>query len=204
MNPNGITYALIIAVENYNKPSLFKKVSYAAKDADDVKDALLSIGIDTENIKVLIDTDATHTAIITELKFLSNRVTKDDRIIFFFAGHGAFFDDTNWIIPVDAYKNSMKDTCIKISSILRYLKKSNTNRNIVFIDSCHSGFEPGEIIRGIDSAFMADELKYRYKDEEYCCGFASSKSNQKSISDPKLQNGVWTHYLVLLRNLLIN
>ena len=196
MNPNGITYALIIAVENYNQPSVFKKVSYATKDAKDLNNALIATGVHEDDIKLLIDKEATHTAINAELKNLSRKVTKVDRIILFFAGHGAYFDETNWIIPVDAYKTNMRDTCIKIDSLLGHLKKSGTRRNLIFIDSCHSGFEPGENIRDIDDSFMPDELVYHYSKEEYCCGFASSKSNQKSISHPTLQNGVWTHFLV--------
>lgn len=196
MNPNGITYALIIAVENYNQPSDFKKVAYATKDAKDLKDALIAVGVHKDDIKPLIDKDAAHSAINAELKGLSKKVTKDDRVIIFFAGHGAYFDETNWIIPVDAYKTNMRDTCIKIDNLLGQLKKTGTKRNLIFIDSCHSGFEPGENVRDIDDSFLPDELIYNYMNEEYCCGFASSKSNQKSISDPSLQNGVWTHFLV--------
>lgn len=196
MNPNGITYALIIAVEKYIQSANFKKVAHARKDANDIKNALLNIGIYNDDIKLLIDNDATHTAINAELKHIAKRVTKDDRIIIFFAGHGTYFDETNWIIPVDAYKTNMRDTCVKIDTILGYLKKSGTKRNLIFIDSCHSGFEPGEDARDIDDSFMPDELVYHYSKEEYCCGFASSKSNQKSISNPTLKNGVWTHFLV--------
>ena len=189
----GITYALIIAVENYSKPD-FKKVSYAAKDAKDLSEAFAALGI-TE-ITCLIDKDATFTAISTEIKRLSMKATKFDRIMIFFAGHGIYLEEENRIVPVDAYVTSLKDSTIAISSILGYLKKSGSKKNILFLDCCHSGFEPGENIRDVSTAFLADELKYNYRNEEYCCGFASSKSNQKSISDFNLKNGVWSHYLI--------
>ena len=196
MNLSGITYALIIAVENYNQHKNFKKVTYASKDLTDLKKALLGLGIHEYEIIPLIDKDATYTAINTELKQLSRRVTKDDRIIIFFAGHGVYVEEKNWIVPVDAYINSLKETCISIGSILGHLKKSSCKKNLIFLDCCHSGFEPGDIIRDISTDFLADELLYNYRNEEYCCGFASSKSDQKSISNPELKNGVWSHFLI--------
>jgi hypothetical protein len=196
MNPNGITYALIIAVENYNQSKNFKKVSYASNDAEDLFKALIKLELDKDNIKCLIDKDATFTAINTEVKNISKRTTDDDRIIIFFAGHGAFVDEENRIIPVDAYMTNLKETSITISSILGHLKKSSSKRNLLFFDCCHSGFEPGDIVRDISTDFLSDELMYNYRNEEYCCGFASSKSDQKSISSPILKNGVWSHFLI--------
>ena len=67
MSINGITYALIIAVENYNQKKNFKKVSYASKDLKDLRQALLELGIHKNEIISLLDKDATYTAINTEL-----------------------------------------------------------------------------------------------------------------------------------------
>ncbi|HTB52448.1 MAG TPA: caspase family protein [Ferruginibacter sp.] len=193
-----VTYALIIAIENYTH---FRKVAFAIKDGQDLKDALTKIGLEEDDIKILSDKDATKNSIISELEILSKRATKDDRIIFFFAGHGTFIEDQNYIIPVDAYKNiSLKGSCISISTILGYLKKSNCTKNILFLDCCHSGFEPGDTIRDANISFLADELKLQYRSEEYCCGFASSKSNETSISNGQLRNGVWTHFLIRALN----
>ncbi len=190
------TYALIITIENYNQAATFKKVSFATKDGQDLKGALTAIGVDKVNINILNDKDATYKAILAELDLISRRATKNDRVIIFFAGHGTFIDDLNYIIPVDAYTVNLKDSCISIPTILGYLKKSECTKNIVFLDCCHSGFEPGDIVRDVDNSFLADELKYIYRNEEYCCGFASSKSHEKSVSNPNLQNGVWTSFLI--------
>lgn len=189
------TYALIICVENYTS-SHIRKVAFAEKDGRDLKDVLVTLGVEEENIKILANTEATSTAILAELELLNRRVTKNDRVIFFFSGHGTYIGGENYIMPVDAYPTHLKGTCVAISSILGFLKKNSSNKKIIFLDCCHSGFEPGENIKDADDSFLADELIYHYKDEEYCCGFASSKSHEKSISDKKLQNGVWTHYLL--------
>ncbi len=193
---SGVTYCLIIAIENYNQSKHFKNVSYAAKDAKDLKETLLGLGIYEEDVISLIDKDATFMAINTEIKQLSKRATKDDRIILFFAGHGVFVEEKNCIVPVDAYIANLKETCITIDSIMGQLKTSLSKKNILFLDCCHSGFEPGKIVRDISTNFLADELLYNFRDEEYCCGFASCKSDQKSISSNILKNGVWSHFLI--------
>lgn len=193
---SGVSYALVVAVENYSNPQNFSKVKYAEKDAQDFIAAIQNINVHTDDIKFLLNEKATKAAILAELKSLSRRTLENDRIILYFAGHGVFFNENNHIAPVDAYKSNLQDTCVPISEILGYLKIAACNRNLLFLDCCHSGFEPGDLIRDVDASFMADELKYLYKDEEYCIGFASCKSNQVSISDPKLKNGVWSHYLI--------
>ncbi len=193
----GVTYALIIGIENYNQPKAFKKVSHAEKDANDIRDTFLKIGLDSNNIKLLTNGLATNTAIKEELKALSQKATKDDRLIFFYAGHGTYISNQNYIIPVDAYQENLQNTCIPISGIMSYLKKSESKKNLLFLDCCHSGFEPDDSVRSHDSInFLADQLEYLYKNEEFCCGFSSSKSSEKSISDLKLKNGVWSHFLI--------
>jgi hypothetical protein len=37
---------------------------------------------------------------------------------------------------------------------------------------------------------------YQFRNEQYCVGFASCNSNEKSLSSKKLQNGVWSYFLI--------
>jgi hypothetical protein len=192
-----ITYALIVSVEDYNQSDDFPKVDYASKDADEIYEALvLSSVVEEDNIRRLKSHEATQASIKTELEKLIRHPTSNDKILFFFVGHGAYVNGTNWILPVDSYKSNINNTGISIEYILQSFKKSVTKKCILFLDCCHSGFEPESGIRDIDDAFMTDELLLKYKDEEYCCGFASSKSDEKSISHISLKNGVWSHYLI--------
>ncbi len=195
------TYVLIIAVENYLDPKSFPKVDYASNDADDLKEVLINNRISQdENITVLKNKKATNAAIRTELDRLTKYVTSNDRIFVFFAGHGAYAGERNFILPTDSYKTDILSTGVSIEYILGILKKAKTNKCILLLDCCHSGFVPGTDERGIDDSFMADELSYKYRGEEYICGFASCKSSQTSISHHSLKNGVWTHYLIKALN----
>jgi Caspase domain len=192
----GITYILIIAVEEYMDIKNFPIVNFASKDADDLKEAFLRLGFDKENLTILKNENATRTTIIQHIKTICNRTLDNDRIILYFSGHGFYEGGQNLIAPVDAVKIDKLDTCISINTILGYLKKALTKQTILFLDCCHSGFQPGENIRSEIDSFMADELLYQFSKEEYCVGFASCKSNQKSISTATLKNGVWSHFLI--------
>jgi hypothetical protein len=193
---SGVTYLIIIAVEDYIENSDFPKVSYAKKDAEDLIEAFKKMGYDDEDFVVLINEKATRTAIIQKVKKISERALENDRIIFYFAGHGFYENGENLLGSVDAIKTAKPDTCVPMNILLGYFKKSVSKHKILFLDCCHSGFEAGEYIRdGLDS-FEADELVYQFSKEEYFIGFASCKTNQTSFSHPNLKNGVWSHFLI--------
>jgi hypothetical protein len=192
----GLTYALLIAIEHYNDSTHFPRVRFAIKDATELADALKSTGVDGDDITMLLDSRATKTAIDKEINNLIKKVNESDRVIIYFAGHGAFENKENYLLPVDCYNDDLATTSVSVNGILGKLKKSFCEKNLLFLDCCHSGFEPGDDTREIDRNFLADELIYDSKDEEYTIGFASCKSNQTSIADPTLKNGVWSHFLI--------
>ena len=191
-----ITYALIVAVENYHQPKHFSKVKYAAKDANDFSEILKRIGVLNENIIILVDSNATQTRIKKELESILKVAVENDRVIFFFTGHGAFENKENYIIPSDSYHDDISGTSISVNYILGKLKYSLSQKNILFLDCCHSGFEAGDDTKGLDKNFLADQLIYDSKDEKYTVGFASCRSDQVSITDPKLRRSVWTNFLI--------
>lgn len=196
----GVTYVLIVAVEYYNQPKNFPRVKYATKDATEFAEALKNIGVDENDIKPLFDKLATKTAIEKEIDTITKRALKNDRIIFYFSGHGAYENKGNYLLPVDCYNDDIAATSVSINQILGKLNGSLCEKNLLFLDCCHSGFEPGTDTKEIDKKFLADELIYNARDEEYTLGFASCKSNQTSITHPALKNGVWSHFLIKALN----
>lgn len=191
----GRTHFLIVAVENYTD-SRISKVHYAKADAEELVKAWQNLGYDASDFVVLINGAATKTAIEANLKKLSARAHAEDRIIIFFAGHGSAVNGDNIIIPVDAQLDMLTDTCVSINHILGHLKKAESERNLMFLDCCHSGFEPGEHIRRVTTDFSVEDLADKLKGSVYCVGFASCKSSQQSIGHPIVKHGVWTHFLI--------
>lgn len=192
---SGITYLLVIGIENYHEGS-FAKVSFAEKDATEFIGAFISLGYPKEDCILLINDRATKTTILNNVSKIVDKLNETDRIIFYFAGHGFSVNGKNMLAPVDASMDSLEDTCISISDLLKQIQQSLSKRIIFFLDSCHSGFQKLENVRDSTSFFNNGNLDYEFKDIEYCTGFASCMAKQKSYSDLKIQNGVWSHFLI--------
>lgn len=193
---DGVTYIIIIAVENYHDDKTFNQVKFATKDSNDLMDAFLLLGYDKDNIIYLPDNLATKTTICNSVKRIAKRTTKSDQIIFYFAGHGIYDGKRNYLLPVDASRENIGGTSVAIDRILGYLKDSLCKQSILFIDCCHSGFQVGKYGRDIDDYFNVDEMIFSFRSEKYCVGFSSCQSNEKSYSFLSLKNGAWTHFLV--------
>jgi hypothetical protein len=96
------SYALLIGISKYPFLPTTKQLSYARKDAEDVRDILVkSFGFPAANVKVLLDGDATKANIEAELDALS-RAKPTDRVLVFFSGHGHTVNRTGLLVPADA------------------------------------------------------------------------------------------------------
>ena len=191
-----MTYALIIAVQNYNQPADFPSLKFVDNDGNEMKNSLTTAGVDPVNIMTLTDGTATKTAIEQEIQRISRSATDLDQIIFYFSGHGAYDSAENWILPVDTYNVDIVHTAVSINYLLGILKKSKSKRVILFLDCCHSGFEPGDDTKTTNKSFLADELISSLRLETYMVGFASCKSHERSITHPQLKHSVWTYFLL--------
>ena len=191
----GHSYLLVLGVENYHE-GVLAKVAHAEKDASEFVESFIALGYDKDDCILLINDRATKTAILNNLSKIVARTTENDRILFYFAGHGFSVNGVNMLAPVDASMDSLETTCISVREILQHIQRSNSRRNILFLDSCHSGFQQLENVRDGDGAFNSENLEYEFRDVEYCTGFASCMANQKSYSDSNIKNGVWSHFLI--------
>lgn len=99
----GNTYAVVIGIANYENENI--NLNYANRDAEVFAGYLQSKAggaVPLENIRLLIDTNATTSAIYNVLSWLRNRCEEDKRensdktnlVYFYFSGHGDVETDT--------------------------------------------------------------------------------------------------------------
>lgn len=139
------SWAVIIGINDYEH---WPKLRYAVNDANGIAEMLTTkFGFKKENIRMLLNGDATRQRIMQVLgDELSdpNKVQREDRVFFFFAGHGATrtFEDgrqVGFIVPVDADQNSYVSTAISMSQI-REASDLIPAKHVYFVmDSCYSG-----------------------------------------------------------------
>ena len=134
------SFAVVIGINNYEKwPSL----EFAVSDAGAVREKLKDTGFD--EIITILDKEATQRRILTELFHeLPKKVGRNDRVMFFFAGHGQTETlpgggKKGYIIPVDADMSNYSSTAISMEQV-RSLSRRIPAKHILFVmDSCYSG-----------------------------------------------------------------
>ncbi len=139
------SWAVIVGINDYQH---WPKLRYAVNDAAAVEETLVTrFGFKRENIRKLLNSDATRERIMEVLgdEFTdSKKIQREDRVFFFFAGHGATrtFDDgrqLGFIVPVDADESNYYATAISMTA-LREAADLIPAKHIYFVmDSCYSG-----------------------------------------------------------------
>ena len=149
--------ALVVGISKYPDGSGWDK-THAQNDLRLICPLLIENGYSEENIIVLADEQATKTAIIWSLKYLSTQSEAGDYIYIHFSCHGQQMYDDNSdeedgldeaIIPYDAKKYYQKgiyegEKHLRDDELGEWLEKirrkiTNQGNVIVLIDACHSG-----------------------------------------------------------------
>jgi len=188
--------ALVVGVERYHDPKQLPKVSCAKDDALAMREALLDLGYDTDDVVLLIDDQATKATVEKHVDRVAKYAVRGEQILLYFAGHGLFHEGANYLATVDKDTLSVETTAVQLGNVLATLEGSSCKSVMVFLDCCHSGlrFETG--FRGSSADFSYDELKYRYGDSEFLAVFSACQKDEKSWSSPADGHGIWTLYLL--------
>ena len=136
----GKSFAVVIGINNYEK---WPALEFAVADAEAVREKLEETGFD--QITTILDKKATQRRILTELFHeLPKRVGRDDRVFFYFAGHGQTEDlasggKKGYIIPVDADTSNYSATAISMEQIRSLSSRIPAKHLLYVMDSCYSG-----------------------------------------------------------------
>lgn len=134
------SFAVVIGINQYTKAP---PLEFAVSDARAVQSKLKMTGFD--DIAVILDRDATQRRILTELfDVLPKKTTWDDRVVFYFAGHGMTRELSGgrrkgYIIPVDSGGSDYPSTGISMEQIRSLSGRIKAKHIIYIMDSCYSG-----------------------------------------------------------------
>ena len=145
LNPYRESWAVIIGINEYQH---WPKLRYPVNDANAIEQTLINkFGFKKEHIRKLVDGEATRARImqvIGDELTDSTKVNREDRVFFFFAGHGATRSmadkrQVGFIVPVDADTNNYYSTAISMNE-LRDASDLIPAKHVYFVmDSCYSG-----------------------------------------------------------------
>lgn len=197
----AVKWAVVIGVSEYDKTVTgYDPLPAASKDAQKVYDYLTQeSGFDKDHVLLLKDKKATAENIRDAFKrFLYNNANNPDDIVFvYYSGHGDLFDSREaYIIPYGAQRNRLTSQAIPLEEIDSAVKKLDSTKIAMFIDSCHSG----SIMNGINSKGVMQKvtgITNNFLDlaKPGQLIMTSSSAEEESLEMPG-QGGLFTHYLL--------
>lgn len=132
------TIVVLVGIDDY---ATFPKLSGGVRDARAMADAFRGDGVEVISI---LDSEATKARLERLLRDeLPSRVRERDRVIVYFAGHGATMNSgagvRGFLVPIDAAKEHIEASSISMESLQQWLAKYRSKHVMFVADACYSG-----------------------------------------------------------------
>jgi hypothetical protein len=141
-----------------------------------------------EQIKVLIDEDATRENMLRAMRQLFLKADENDVVMLYFSGHG--LEGSFLPVDYDGFNNKVRHDEIKV-----IFEESKAKHKVCLADACFSGSLFAMKSPDIDIA-----LNKYYKSFETTKGglalLMSSKSQEYSLEDHGLRSGIFSHFMI--------
>lgn len=212
----GEKYALVIGIGDYKHAPDYEKCNsrfcdlrYTDKDAKEFYQLLKEelSGFKDENLSLLMNEEATASAIRGEFGHYIKTLNEDDLLVFYYSGHGGRETDIGndesdgideYYLPHDAKKDDLFATAIRDDEFGNWMSSLNTNNVVIILDSCFSGGAT-KSTKGMSPAGLKAapyNNVFNDFDVQNKVLLAASEENQPSLESEKLHQGVFTHYLL--------
>jgi hypothetical protein len=134
------SHALIVGINNYQHAS---PLGYATNDAKAIAQLLIDeFAFDNKNVLLLADADATKAHIMESFLSLVCKSDINDRIVFFFAGHGhtvtGHRGEVGFLVPWDGEPQSLP-TLIRWDELTRNAELIPAKHMLFVMDACYGG-----------------------------------------------------------------
>ncbi|MEF8726292.1 MAG: caspase family protein [Candidatus Bipolaricaulota bacterium] len=189
----SVSHALIIGIDDYDD---MPPLNHAKSDAKEFASVLVnSFEFPEKNITLFLDEEATTKAIRENFLNYQNRLSKDDRIVVFFAGHGhttgGRTGKVGHLIPVNG---SLDEP----ASLLRWKffihnSEAIDAKHILFImDACYGGLMISRGVSGVQR--LAEDMMKRPTRQVLTAG----KSDETVLDQggPRENHSIFTGYLL--------
>jgi len=199
-------FAVIVGVSHYaNSGTGFSNLRYADQDAKSVLDFLLSPdggSFPKENIRVLLNEDATSQNVRSAFFTFLTRAQPEDEVVLYIAGHGA--PDPNdprnlYLLTYDTKLDDMGGTAFPMFQLQDVFNRVlKAKRVVTFADTCHSYGFSGQRDRKKKSNNLFNQYVARYANQADRAVITASDISQLSQESEQWGggHGVFTYYLL--------
>ena len=193
--------ALIIAISAYRSARpLPEAIIHDAKDIAAILRSPDRCGYDADNVRTLLDRQATRAAILFELAELARLARPNNTVCIYFSGHGWRADgsEDSVLMPVEADRHDIAATTLAAADLSEALHAIKAARVIVILDACHSG-GAGTLKQAFaenDKAGFSDKSITLLANGTGRAIFASSRADETSLVLDGARNSVFTTALI--------
>ena len=200
------SYALIIGIADYLHVT--KLPVTVRDDAQDVRDLLvdpLHCGYPPDNVRLLLDGQATREAILSALSELATRTHPASNLLIYISSHGGRVISGphagEYLLPVDTVLLSDEDLAMSAISGAEFtavLKAIPARKALVVFDCCHSGGigQPKDATASPIKAGLSDGYYERLAAGRGRAILSSSRDSESSYVLPAAANSLFTQHLL--------
>lgn len=194
-------WAVIVGVSEYVDESL--NLKYAAADASAFYELITGplCGYKPENIRLLIDEQATKANIEDALFDFLQQPASDDVVCLYFACHGAPDPRRThniYLLPHETDKARIGSTAIRMGAIDQAIQDVHAKRIVVLADTCHSAAIASGTRSGEGNSSVDSYLKELSKSRPGVAMLTSAESAESALEGPQWGggHGAFTHYIL--------
>ncbi len=167
------SHALVIGINDYQSAA---PLGYAINDAEAIAQLLIDkFGFDGENVLLLTDANATRARIIDSFLSYASKSDVNDRILFFFAGHGYTVSgrrgEVGLLVPYNGEPRNLS-TLIRWDELTRNAELIPAKHVLFVMDACYGGLAITRPLAPGSMRFLKDML-LRYSRQVLTAGKAN-------------------------------
>lgn len=190
-------YAMVIGVEKYDT---LPPADFAERDAQAVREHLISMGYPSGNIIYLTGRNASRTNIVKNLEsWLPRNVNEKSRVFFYFSGHGAPDTQTRmaYLVPWDGDPSSLEQTAYPVKQLYERLNALKAKEVIVAMDACFSGAGGRSVLpKGARPLVNKVDTGSGFLMKSHVVAFAAAGDNEITGTNEMEGHGLFTYYLL--------
>ncbi|MBI5571367.1 MAG: ankyrin repeat domain-containing protein [Desulfomonile tiedjei] len=193
----GELHALVVGVARYQDAKI-PTLGLADKDAKAFGEFLESQKkvFKAIKVKLLMNEQATKAAVEKHLYYTLHKTGKQDSVVLFFSGHGAYdpLRPKDFLfLTYDAEPDYLGATAVKMSG-LEFLKGIEAERVLIIADACYAGGFSKMKPKGLAPA--VDRFLKEVRSSSGTAIITSGNEGELSWEVPNLRNSIFTHTLI--------
>src|SRR5260370_22516182 len=203
LGPVREKWALVIGISKFSGKGV-PRLNYPAKDAQDFASLLKNPKVGRfkpENVKVLLDAQATTREIKAGLNWLARSAQSDDLVVVFLSSHGSPREmdtrNVNYIVTTDTEirpQDQLFATALAMVELTQAVRsRILAQRTVILLDTCHSG---AAAVSSIPESSVAADTLDQIRQGYGRAIVTSSRVGESSYEDDDDRNGYFTFFLM--------